>query len=416
MCGRFALGVPRQEIFRAVHEEHPNLDLDEWVDEEAFQPRFNVAPRSRSPVIRRRNRFDDGAEEADAQDKQDGQEISGQKHRKVAMHTMKWGLVPHWNKHEDMSLNTINAKGENLVDGGGMWTSIKGKKRCAVLCQGYYEWQKKGRDRLPHFTKHKDGKLMLLAGLYDSVTLEGSTEPLWTFTVVTTDANRQFSWLHDRMPIVLSTQAQLDAWLDTSSQTWSERAAKVIRPYNDRVRQLECYAVPTDVGKVGAESPTFIEPVAKRRDGIEAMFAKQSKAAPSSASFSSPAKAKSSSRRDAGTSSSAKRGRESLQVKGQREASIELLDSPPAAKRSRKSAGGEGPEKEERDETQSDEPKGTTKSPDPAKASPEPAENAGRSSPRTATKPRLKTESAHASPSPSPSTSKITKFFPKDSK
>ena len=33
---------------------------------------------------------------------------------------------------------------------------------------------KKGKDRIPHFTKHKDGKIMLLAGLYDSVVLEGS--------------------------------------------------------------------------------------------------------------------------------------------------------------------------------------------------------------------------------------------------
>jgi hypothetical protein len=29
------------------------------------------------------------------------------------------------------------------------------------------------------------------------------------------------------------------------------------------------------VGKVGTESPTFIEPVAQRKDGIKAMFAKQ---------------------------------------------------------------------------------------------------------------------------------------------
>ena len=35
------------------------------------------------------------------------------------------------------------------------------------------------------------------------------------------------------------------------------------------------YAVPPEVGKVGNESPTFIEPVSKRKDGIEAMFAKQ---------------------------------------------------------------------------------------------------------------------------------------------
>jgi len=99
------------------------------------------------------------------------------------------GLVPHWSKFEDKTLSTTNARSENLVDGGGMWASIKGKKRCAVVCQGslsllnlsqrylhairYYEWLTKGKDKLPHFIKHKDGKVMLMAGLYDSVVLEG---------------------------------------------------------------------------------------------------------------------------------------------------------------------------------------------------------------------------------------------------
>jgi hypothetical protein len=35
------------------------------------------------------------------------------------------------------------------------------------------------------------------------------------------------------------------------------------------------YQVPKEVGKVGAESAAFIEPVATRKDGIKAMFAKQ---------------------------------------------------------------------------------------------------------------------------------------------
>ena len=38
----------------------------------------------------------------------------------------------------------------------------------------YYEWLKKGKERVPHFTKRKDGKPLLLAGLYDSVVLEGT--------------------------------------------------------------------------------------------------------------------------------------------------------------------------------------------------------------------------------------------------
>lgn len=42
---------------------------------------------------------------------------------------------------------------------------------------------------------------------------------------------------------------------------------------------VNSYAVPKEVGKVGVQSPTFIEPVQKRKDGIEAMFSRQANAA-----------------------------------------------------------------------------------------------------------------------------------------
>jgi SOS response associated peptidase (SRAP) len=44
----------------------------------------------------------------------------------------------------------------------------------------YYEWLKKGSQRIPHFTRHKDQRLMLFAGLYDSVTLEGEYHAFMT--------------------------------------------------------------------------------------------------------------------------------------------------------------------------------------------------------------------------------------------
>jgi putative SOS response-associated peptidase YedK len=56
------------------------------------------------------------------------------------MHSMKWGLVPHWSKAdlaEPPTLNTINARSENLQEGGGMWGSVQGRKRCVVVVQGY---------------------------------------------------------------------------------------------------------------------------------------------------------------------------------------------------------------------------------------------------------------------------------------
>ena len=134
--------------------------------------RHNIAPRSQAPVLRRREPGEEGSPGV------------------LILQTMRWGLIPHWSKHEDKTLNTTNARREQLVEGGGMWQSIKGKRRCAVLCEGsvglilcmarnglngtrYYEWLKKGKERLPHFTKRKDGQLMLLAGLYDRAQLEG---------------------------------------------------------------------------------------------------------------------------------------------------------------------------------------------------------------------------------------------------
>ncbi|KDR78411.1 hypothetical protein GALMADRAFT_245579 [Galerina marginata CBS 339.88] len=264
MCGRFSLRLNRDEIQQLPGHD---LDIEEWVDEEEYIPRFNIAPRTQAPVIRRRDPSPSNAGSA-----------NNNSNSALIMQTMKWGLVPHWSKIEDKSLSTTNARSENLVQGGGMWASIKGKNRCAIPCQGYYEWLTKGKDKLPHFLKRKDGKLLLMAGLFDSVVLEGKT--LWTFTIVTTDANKEFSWLHERQPVFLSDREALYRWLDTSTQSWTAVLTKMVRPYSDASVPLECYAVPKEVGKVGTESSTFIEPVTARKDGIQAMFSKQRQKSP----------------------------------------------------------------------------------------------------------------------------------------
>lgn len=113
--------------------------------------------------------------------------------------------------------------------------------------RSYYEWQTRGKNKLPHFTKHKSHKIMLLAGLWDAVTLEGEpwnlklidsgsscsvgeTEPTYSFTIVTTDACKSFEWLHDRQPVILHTQTDLDDWLNPSPR-WSKHLEKITQPY-----------------------------------------------------------------------------------------------------------------------------------------------------------------------------------------
>ncbi|KAF6750897.1 hypothetical protein DFP72DRAFT_909583 [Ephemerocybe angulata] len=284
MCGRFALRFNRGHIRALRGNDAP--PVDEWEGEDDFVPRYNIAPRTHAPVVRRRDPGPSGsgassstcAGSAEAQAggaSSTSNSTTTSNTAPLIMQTMKWGLIPHWAKVEDSTLNTINARAENLAEGGGMWGSIKGKKRCAVPAQGYYEWLTKGKDKLPHFIKRKDNDVLLMAGLYDSAVIDGRT--IWSFTIVTTDAAPSFSWLHDRQPVFLTSRAALDTWLDTSSQTWTPELSKfVLQPYHDDANvPLECYQVPKEVGKIGTESPTFVEPVANRKDGIQAMFAKQ---------------------------------------------------------------------------------------------------------------------------------------------
>lgn len=95
---------------------------------------------------------------------------------------MKWGLVPFWTKRNPdygTLMKTINCRDDSLQENRGMWTSMKKTKRCIVVAQGFYEWQKKndGKEKIPHFVKRKDEQLMLMAGLWDRVRYEGLAAP-----------------------------------------------------------------------------------------------------------------------------------------------------------------------------------------------------------------------------------------------
>ncbi|KAI0668822.1 hypothetical protein C8Q78DRAFT_1096076 [Trametes maxima] len=356
MCGRYSLGLSHEEI-QELHGY--NVQIGEWVGRDDFVPRHNVAPRSQAPVIRRREANEapvagpsrqhgepsvQASQAAPAElstsnagtlstvgdvklDLEDGSEATSAEPVPLIMQTMKWGLVPHFSRHEDSSLKTINARCEALIEGNtGIWASIKGRKRCAVVCEGYYEWLKKGKERLPHFTKHKDGRPMLLAGLWDRTVLEGDTEPLWTFTIVTTDACKELSWLHDRQPVILPDEAALAAWLDTSAGKWTSKLSSLCAPYRAAAHPLVCYQVPKEVGKIGTESPTFIQPVQERKDGIQALFAKQKAAgAPTQATSTPPQVVRK--RSPSPTRELKSEGRPSLEDRPAKKARVEKADA-----------------------------------------------------------------------------------------
>jgi len=184
---------------------------------------------------------------------------------KYKLQSMKWGLVPFWTKRNPdygTMLKTINCRDDSLAQSGGMWASMKARKRCVVVAQGFYEWLKKDgvKDKIPHYIKRKDGKLMCMAGLWDVVQYEEDDYKHYTYTIITTNSNKQLSFLHDRMPVILENGSdEVRTWLDPSRHEWSAELQALLQPWEED--GLEIYPVSKDVGKVGNNSPTFIIPI-----------------------------------------------------------------------------------------------------------------------------------------------------------
>jgi hypothetical protein len=118
-----------------------------------------------------------------------------------------------------------------------------------------------------------------------------SSEKLYTYSIITTDSNKQLNFLHDRMPVILDNGSEaIRTWLDPTRTEWTKELQSLLKPYHG---ELECYSVSKDVGKVGNNSPSFLVPIdsAENKNNIANFFGNQKKAAKSKTEQQTPQKA-----------------------------------------------------------------------------------------------------------------------------
>lgn len=269
------ISLQRAAFVRSQLEEQ-DMPVADAPDDDDVRQTYNFAPGNHGLVYRAdlpdfgagaRPQDDDPGPDADGSERQastDRTQSDVPGVTRYKLQSMKWGLVPFWTKRNpDYSsmLRTINARDDSLASKGGMWNTMKQRKRCIVVAQGFYEWLKKngGKEKIPHFTKRKDQRLMCFAGLWDCVKYDGSDEKHYTYTIITTDSNKQLSFLHDRMPVILENGSdEIRTWLDPARSEWTKELQSLLKPYKG---ELECYPVNKDVGKIGKNSPSFIVPI-----------------------------------------------------------------------------------------------------------------------------------------------------------
>lgn len=164
-----------------------------------------------------------------------------------------WGLLPAW-ATTIKTTRPINARAETLTQ-SPMFRTLIGRKRCLVLADGFYEWKKithpqntlfdlpaspgKGKIiRQPYRFALQTEDLFSFAGLWDEWVDKSTGEVFKTFTIITTEANELVKEVHDRMPVILTPEAE-ELWLNNDEPV--KDLLDLLRPYD--ADQMKAYPV-----------------------------------------------------------------------------------------------------------------------------------------------------------------------------
>ncbi len=222
MCGRFV-----QKEQPEAYAEFFGVDA---IRTDPLPPSYNVAPTD--PVY--------------AIAEHDGKRLLG---------TFEWGLLPWWAKDRKMAAKHINARVETVADKAAFRDSFR-EKRCIVPADGFYEWEKRDKGKLPHYIYRSNGEPLALAGLWSSWRDPETEERHRTCTIITGEPNDLVSPLHDRMPVILPA-AVWGAWLDPAIE--DESTVRALLRSVEEPSDLAEHPVSTLVNKVQNNVPELID-------------------------------------------------------------------------------------------------------------------------------------------------------------
>ena len=196
MCGRFTLRTSNKALTKAFDL----LDAD-MGDVPELRPRYNIAPTQQVAAVR----------------------IRENGRRQLVL--MKWGLIPSWADDPVIGNRMINARAETVATKPSFRSAFK-SRRCLIVADGFYEWQKRGAAKQPYLIGLDSGKPFAFAGLWEHWHREDQT--IDSCTIITTSANELMEPLHDRMPVILPS-SRYDQWLDAKSDR--SDVEKLLQPY-----------------------------------------------------------------------------------------------------------------------------------------------------------------------------------------
>jgi putative SOS response-associated peptidase YedK len=204
MCGRYAITVT-PDMVRAYfgYDDQPN-----------FPPRYNIAPTQPVPVVH-----------------------LAEGRRRFAL--MRWGFLPSWVKDPKDYPLVINIRSETAPDKNSFRAALQ-RRRALMPADGFYEWQKLGRESRPFLLRRPDRGVFAFAALWETWTSADGSE-IDTVALLNTHANS---------PVILPPE-DFAAWLDPA--TPPREAHALLRPPPDDL--LELVPVSRTVNSIRNDGP-----------------------------------------------------------------------------------------------------------------------------------------------------------------
>jgi putative SOS response-associated peptidase YedK len=220
MCGRYTLKTPAGVLTE-------RFDIEE--SSTSISSSYNIAPTQQVATV-----------------------LAENGKRKLEM--LHWGLIPSWAKDPEVGNRMINARAETVAEKPSYRKAFQ-ERRCLILADGFYEWQKTDNGKQPFYIRMEDESPFAFAGLWESWR---NGREIRSCTIITTAPNELAASIHNRMPVILHPE-DYDMWLDPDFDE-REPLTSLLKPFP--AEAMEAYPVSRRVNKPANNDAGVVEPAA----------------------------------------------------------------------------------------------------------------------------------------------------------
>ena len=195
MCGRYVVTKP---VTKTVSLVKTNIKVED-------EDNYNAHPTQKLPIIKS---YTNGK----------------------TIEQYNWGMVPFWAQDKKDFKPLINARLETLKDKVSFKKLIQ-TSRCVVVADGYYEWKRNEKEKVPYYFMRTNSSLMFFAAIHQNN----------QFCIITREATDKIKEIHHREPLILNEE-QIANYLDIKKE-----GTDILKSI--KAPELKFYEVSKDVNK-----------------------------------------------------------------------------------------------------------------------------------------------------------------------